>query len=427
MRFIGLDVGQATCEVAIAEDGQIRSAGQIKTSRAELELFAHSLGPEDQVALEAGSSTLAIARILKPHVARVVVANTKKLRQISHAKAKTDTLDARTLARLLAAGFLDEVWMPDEPTRALRRWIARRAQLVRQRTRAKNEIHAVIARTLSERPPASDLFGKRGREWLAAQQLPLDEQVTVEGCLRQIAFLNGEVAIIEGALAQRALGSPEIRRLLTVPGVDLVVAATFMAYVGDIARFPAPRRLVGYFGLDPRVRQSGAQVARHGRISKEGASEARHVLCEAAKVAARTPGPMRAFAQRIRARRGTNVATIAVARKLCVLFWHLLTRGEDYAYRRPSLTAAKLRRLELLTGAPRRRGQRGKTTRPYRLQEVRDRERELSAQAEHAYKRLVADWQQTPPKGAGAAPGRASRRPSSGQAARQAKAPRPAL
>ena len=140
MRFIGLDVGLEACEVAIAEDGQIRWAGRIKTSRAELELFAQSLGPEDQVALEAGSSALAIERILKPHVARVVVANTKKLRQISHAKAKADTLDARTLARLLAAGFLDEVWVPDEPTRALRRWIARRAQLVRQRTRAKNEI-----------------------------------------------------------------------------------------------------------------------------------------------------------------------------------------------------------------------------------------------------------------------------------------------
>jgi transposase len=426
VRFIGLDVGQEACEVAIAEDGRIRSAGRIKTLRAELELFAQSLGPEDQVALEAGSSTLAIARILEPHVARVVVANTKKLRQISHAKAKTDTLDARTLARLLAAGFLDEVWVPDEPTRALRRWIARRAQLVRQRTRAKNEIHAVIARTLSEGPPATDLFGKRGREWLAEQRLPFDEQITVEGCLRQIAFLDGEVAIIERVLAQHALGSPEIRRLLTVPGVDLVVAATFMAYVGDISRFPSPRRLVGYFGLDPRVRQSGSQVARHGRISKEGASEARHVLCEAAKVAARTPGPLRSFAQRIRARRGTNVATIAVARKLCVIFWHLLTRGEDYAYARPSLTESKLRRIELLAGAPRRQGQRGKTTRPYRLQEVRDRERELSAQAERAYQRLVADWQQQP-EGAGAAPGRASQGPSTGQAARQTPAPTPAL
>jgi transposase len=163
--------------------------------------------------------------------------------------------------------------------------------------------------------------------------------------------LDGEIAIIERVLAEHALSSPEIRRLMTIPGVDLVVAATFMAQIGDIRRFPSARHLVGYLGLDPRVRQSGAPPARHGRISKEGASEVRHVLCEAAKSAARTAGPMRAFAQRIRARRGSNVATIAVARKLCVLCWHLLTRGEDYAYARPSLTQAKLRRLELLAGA----------------------------------------------------------------------------
>jgi transposase len=112
------------------------------------------------------------------------------------------------------------------------------------------------------------------------------------------------------------------------------------------------------------VRQSGNAPAHHGRISKEGASEVRHVLCEAAKSAARTAGQLHAFAQRVRARRGNDVATIAVARKLCVLFWHLLTRHEDYAYARPSLTKAKLRRLELLAGAPRRQGQRGVITKP---------------------------------------------------------------
>jgi phage-related protein len=78
VRFIGIDVGQRACEVAIAEDGKIRSAGRIATTREQLELFAQSLGPDDHVALEAGSSTLAITRILEPHVARVVIANTKK-------------------------------------------------------------------------------------------------------------------------------------------------------------------------------------------------------------------------------------------------------------------------------------------------------------------------------------------------------------
>jgi transposase len=191
---------------------------------------------------------------------------------------------------------------------------------------------------------------------------------------------------VERAIAERALASPEIRRLLTVPGVDMITAATFMAFVGDIARFGTPRQLVGYFGLDPKVRQSGSGPARHGRISKEGASEARHVLCEAAKAAARTPGPLRAFAHRVRARRGSNIATVAVARKLCVLFWHLLTTSEDYAYGRPSLTAKKLRRLELLLGAPPRRGRTPGVPAGYGRKALRDQERELTTHAEHAYR-----------------------------------------
>ena len=99
----------------------------------ELELFARSLAPDDQVALEATGPALQIARILEPHVGRVVIVNTRKLRAIAEAKVKTDKLDASTLCELLAAGFLPAVWCPDEDTRALRRRLQRRAKLVRSR------------------------------------------------------------------------------------------------------------------------------------------------------------------------------------------------------------------------------------------------------------------------------------------------------
>ena len=155
VRYVGLDVHREFCEVAIAEEGRVRSAGRIRTRRAELELFAQSLGSDDEVALESTGGAVAIARILEPHVARVVVVNTKKLRQISEAKAKTDRLDARRLAELLASGYLAEVWRPDEQTRALRRLVARRAQLVRQRSRAKNEIAAARCNATCSTGPAS--------------------------------------------------------------------------------------------------------------------------------------------------------------------------------------------------------------------------------------------------------------------------------
>jgi transposase len=185
------------------------------------------------------------------------------------------------------------------------------------------------------------VFGQAGREWLSALELSPDERETVEGCLRQVDFLDCEVGLIERELAGQALSSQEIRRLMTVPGVSLISGATLMAAVGDVTRFATPKKLVSYLGLDPKVRQSRETPARHGHISKQGSPEARHMLCEAAWVAVRTPGPLRAFYERVRARRGAQIALVATARKLSVVFWHLLTREQDYAFGRPSLTQRK--------------------------------------------------------------------------------------
>ena len=153
-----------------------------------IRLFAEGLGTGDRVALESSANAAAIAALIRPHAARVVIANSRRLAQISRARAKTDRLDARTLAKLLRAGALEEVWAPDERTRARRRLCSRRAALVRARTRAKNEAHAVLARNLKGRPSVTDLFGRAGRRWLAALELPADERLTLDACLRQGTF-----------------------------------------------------------------------------------------------------------------------------------------------------------------------------------------------------------------------------------------------
>jgi transposase len=373
--------------------------------------------------LEATYGAAKIAKLIEPHVARVVVCDARQLN--CSGSRKTDRRDAKKLAQLLASRYLDEVWAPDQTARTLRRLIARRASLMRARTRAKNEVHAALGRNLCPRPPMKDLFGKSGRRWLAEVELPADEQFTVDGCLRQIDFLEVELSALDRALAEHALTSEEIRRLMTVPAVNMQTAIAFMASVGDIRRFPTPRKLVAYLGLDPRVRQSGESAARHGRISKAGNCEARHMLGEAAWSVAMTPGPMKAFFERIRSRRGVQVAATATARKLAVLFWHLLTREEDYAFARPSMTRKKLRELELRCG-PSAGAQH--TEGPLRNPKINAAERAVSEQAETAYRRMVADWRSQPKKkGADATKEHTSNRPSSRQAARQASAPEPAL
>src|SRR4029450_2626606 len=132
-----------------------------------------------------------------------------------------DKLDARTLAKLLAAGVLREVWTPDEQTRVLRRRISRGAQLVRQRTREKNQVHAILIRNLKGRSPAADLFGTAGRRWLAGPQLPADEREMVEACLRGIDFFDREIAAIDRALAELVLASPGPPPLPTLPRVHV--------------------------------------------------------------------------------------------------------------------------------------------------------------------------------------------------------------
>jgi transposase len=196
-----------------------------------------------------------------------------------------------------------------------------------------------------------------------------------------------------------------------------------MAAIGEVSRFPSSRRLTGYLGLDPRVRRSGSGPTAHGRISKQGSAPARYALCEAASSVGRRPGPPRAVYERIRSRRRHRVAIVATARKLACLPWCLLTREEDYAYAQPSLTRKKLRRLELAAGAPKGEAKPGTWAVNKAL---RSAERELARQGEVASRRTVAD-RQAGRRGAGATPGRASRGPSERPAARQGKAPGPAL
>jgi transposase len=397
MRVIGLDVHRSFAVSAILEDGRLRPGQRVVLEHDAVVAFAKTLRPDDEVVIEATGNTAAVVRLVAPHVRKVAIANPLQVRAIAWAKVKTDKIDAGVLAKLHASGFLPEVWSPDEDTQALRRLVAERVQIVSHMTRVKNRIHSVLHANLIP-PYGGKLFGKGGRAWLAAQPLAEDQRRTIARHLDELDRLAADLATFDQALARRALADTRAERLMTIGGVNAVVAVSLLAAIGDIGRFSSSEKLVSYFGLNPSVRQSGDRPAFHGRITKQGRAHARAMLVEAAWAVASGPGPLRAFFIRIKDRRGNQVAAVATARKLAVLAWHLLSKEQDYAWTRPALVAWKRRKLELQAGAPSRRG--GNKPGPaseYSLRAVRDREREWLGMAEEEYRTFVSAWRDHPP------------------------------
>lgn len=398
-RVIGMDIHRTFAEVVFWEDGRLRHHGRVDMTRSGLEGFGRSLQGDEEIVIEATGNAMSVVRVLSPFVTRVIVANPMQVKAIAHARIKTDKIDAGVLAQLQASGFLPEVWVPDARTERLRRLVARRNQVVRHRTRVKNEVHAILQAHLVPKCPHADLFNQRGRDWLARQDLPEDELRAITRHVREIDRLTGDLTSLDADIAQETVDDPEVQRLLTIAGVNAIVASGIVAAIGEISRFTEPQKLVSYFGLNPRVRQSGLGLAQYGRISKHGRAQARGLLVEAAWAAAKAPGPLRAFFLRIRNRRGHQVAAVATARKLVVLIWHLLTKEQDYLWLRPSLVAAKRRQLALKAGAPSEKGKgRRGSAYAYNLKELRDQERGSSERAEKIYEQFVRQWTQRGPK-----------------------------
>jgi transposase len=287
--------------------------------------------------------------------------------------------------------------MPPEDVELQRRVIAERTQLVGQMTRLKNRIQSILHANLVPKE-TGHIFSKRGRARLEALPLPADQMRMALRHHDELGRLAAELAIIDRDVAQRALADPNVKRLMTIGGVDAIVAASVLAAVGYIRRFSGPEKLVSYLGLNPSVHQSGDHPAYHGHITHQGRGHARGMLVEAAWSVASSTGPLSAFFHRISVKRCKSVAAIATARKLAVLIWHMLTKQQDYVWTRPALLQYKIRRLELMAGhTSRRGGNKAGPARDYSVKAIRDQERARLASAEQDYRRFVAGWQERPP------------------------------
>src|SRR5438128_4590823 len=202
---------------------------------------------------------------------QVEIADAQKVKGLAPLACKTDRIDAWVLAELCRRDLVPAIWLPDPLVRAERERARWRLHLVRHRSSLKQRVHAVLL-THGKPCPVSDLFGVRGRQLLTRLGLPEPWQQTIEASLRLIDELDREITDCERELRRLGADHRYVPLLLTVPGIGWVLAYTIAAEIGDIGRFPTPRKLAGYTGLGPRVSQSGERDLR-GPLAKQGPNE----------------------------------------------------------------------------------------------------------------------------------------------------------
>ena len=327
-RYVGLDVHKRQITFCIlSHTGQLLARGQIPTTAAAIKAFATGwLQPTDHLALEATTNCWAVVQLLEGHVAKVPVSNPLTTRAIAYAKIKTDKIDARVLADLLRCNYLPQVWQPDPQTRRLRRLTHRRAALCAVRTAIKNRIHATLAMHLIQ-APVQDLFSPTGLQWLRActtdSELDADLRAALASDLSLLQAVQAELDALDQQLAALAYPIPEVKLLMTLPGVDYPTAVALVAAWGTVERFNSPAQAASYLGLSPSTRQSD-QHCCHGPITKRGNPHTGWMLIQAAQHADRHPGPLGVFFRRLAHKKGRNVAVVATARNLATIGWHML-------------------------------------------------------------------------------------------------------
>ena len=258
---------------------------------------------------------------------------------------KTDKLDAHGLNRLQRNGTLPVVWIPPGPLRALRELTRTRVVLVAQRTRWKNRLTATLAKYGIPASDASDPYGKRARGELESRLQGLPEQAGWTGrqMLAQVDTLGQQIEQFEQRLKQLVETTPEMERLMSLPGVGVILAATIQLEMGEVGRFPSAEHLASYAGTTPRVHSSGDRT-RYGRTRPDVNRYLKWAFAEAANSVAvnHTRCPDRHVSRlyrHLRERKGHSRAVGAVARHLAEAAFHLLSRQQ--IYRDPTLGRTK--------------------------------------------------------------------------------------
>jgi len=326
-RYIGLDIHKEYVMIGAMNSSQ---EWVIRPKRVEMIYFrswaASNLRPGDAVVIETTTNVWDIYDIVAPLVTRTVVAHAGAVRQIAEARVKTDTEDIKRLLRLLIADIVPEVWVPPTHVRELRGMIAYRNRLVVNGAAVRNRLHSLVHRHNLQLPKGE----LTDANWWDSQSLSTLEKLQVRQELALLKQVEQNKAELDQELAKMSVGptwGKQSTRLLQLPGLGLIATMTVLAAIGDIRRFESPKQLVGYAGLGAGVHASGKEHKDKG-ITKSGRKELRWAMVEAAWRAVRSSPVWEKRFQELAKRKGQHKAIVAIARKLLVTLWHVLSKEE---------------------------------------------------------------------------------------------------
>jgi transposase len=228
---------------ALEARGKVIQAGAVTNEKpALLRYFRQFRGKEVQVAVEACGFWPAFREVVEPEVRRLVLVHPQRVKAIASAKLKNDRVDSATLAHLLRCDLLPESWKADRETQARRQQVRLRTTLVRQRTRLKNQVHAVLHQQ-GLHSPVTDLFGRRGRLWLGQVKLPAMGRESVNTSLRMIDHYTEEIQKQNLQLGEKAKQDERVPWLTSIPGIGEIGAMMLLAEIGDLGRFGSKEAL----------------------------------------------------------------------------------------------------------------------------------------------------------------------------------------
>lgn len=318
-RYLGVDLHRDSFLVCVREQGEARFQ---RWSLDQVQAFAKTLRPPDELAVEATGNTRWFCQQVAERVRRLVVVNPHQFRVISESVKKTDRRDAALLAEYLEKDLLPEVRRKSAQESELAQMAQARDQLVKMRTMLKNQLHGLFS-SYGVALPKKALASRRQRTALHTRPLSPLADVQRRVLLGQIEALDASIAELERVLTEAAGSLPGYEHLVSVKGIGSLGATILLSAIGRIEDFAEPGKLAAYFGLVPRVEQSN-QSKHHGRITRRGNKLARTTLVQCALIAQRYNPFLHRFYERIKRRRGAGKAIVATARKLLTIVYYTL-------------------------------------------------------------------------------------------------------